>query len=155
MLKGPMQPRCDVLWEQRHTNSRSSCEQSSFMQFVQHSLAGYGLSWSSRELRRQLPHCYCPPASGTMQQVPIICHCGHSPASRSTFSTDVLIPSIMVPQPIDDTTMLIQLSCNSRLSSTYQQPSDESHRENGFFYSCFPLWLSWIPRNYRCLRTEA
>ncbi|GBO22327.1 hypothetical protein AVEN_36243-1 [Araneus ventricosus] len=57
MLKGPIQPRSDVRWGQRHTYNRSSCEQSSFMQSALHSLEGYGLFCSSRELRRQLSRC--------------------------------------------------------------------------------------------------
>ncbi|GBM57321.1 hypothetical protein AVEN_157504-1 [Araneus ventricosus] len=42
-------------------------------------------------------------------------------ASRSTSSTGVLIPLVMVPQPMGDTTMHIQLSGNSRLSCTSLQ----------------------------------
>ncbi|GBL54311.1 hypothetical protein AVEN_166526-1 [Araneus ventricosus] len=57
MFTGPMQPRSDVHWGQRHTKNRSSCEQSSFMQSARHSLAGYGPSCSSTELRRQLSRC--------------------------------------------------------------------------------------------------
>ncbi|GBN14544.1 hypothetical protein AVEN_85879-1 [Araneus ventricosus] len=57
MFTGPMQPRSGVRWGQRHTNNRSSCEQFSFMQCARHSLAGYGPSCSSRELRRQLSSC--------------------------------------------------------------------------------------------------
>ncbi|GBM39128.1 hypothetical protein AVEN_162647-1 [Araneus ventricosus] len=49
----------------------------------------------------------------------------------------------MVLHPMDDTTMLIQLSGNSRLSCTSLQHTDSppTHliRANGFFYSCFPL----------------
>ncbi|GBN00186.1 hypothetical protein AVEN_3442-1 [Araneus ventricosus] len=79
----------------------------------------------------------------------------HSPVSRSTSSTFVLILLIMVPQPMDDTTMHIQLSGKRRLSCTSLQhtdrPSNASHRTNGFFYSCFPIWLSRIPGNCRCL----
>ncbi|GBN97768.1 hypothetical protein AVEN_160925-1 [Araneus ventricosus] len=54
MFMVPMQLRSDVRWRQRHTNNRSSCEQSSFMQSARHSLPGHGPYCSSRELRRQL-----------------------------------------------------------------------------------------------------
>ncbi|GBL73534.1 hypothetical protein AVEN_159516-1 [Araneus ventricosus] len=57
MFTGPMQPRSDVRWGQRYTNKRLSCKQSSFMQSARHSLAEYGPSCSSRELRRQLSRC--------------------------------------------------------------------------------------------------
>ncbi|GBM36237.1 hypothetical protein AVEN_71945-1 [Araneus ventricosus] len=96
----PIQLSSYVRWGQRHTNNRSPCEQSSFMQSARDSLSGYGPSCSSRELRRQLPRCYCPPASGTFQQVVIVCRCGDSPASRPTSSTGVLIPLVMIPQPM-------------------------------------------------------
>ncbi|GBN51326.1 hypothetical protein AVEN_126119-1 [Araneus ventricosus] len=98
----------------------------SFMQDARYSLEGYEPSCSSGELRRYLSRCYCPPASGKLQQVAIVCHCGDSPASRPTSSTGVLIPLIMVPQPMDDTTMHIQLSGNSRLSCTNLQHTDSS-----------------------------
>ncbi|GBO38693.1 hypothetical protein AVEN_256314-1, partial [Araneus ventricosus] len=52
MLTGPMQPRYDMCWGQRHTNNRSSYKQSSSMQSARHSLTGYGPSCSIRELRR-------------------------------------------------------------------------------------------------------
>ncbi|GBO40755.1 hypothetical protein AVEN_93318-1 [Araneus ventricosus] len=78
---GPMQPRSDVRWRQRHTNNRSSSEQSSFMQSARHSLAGYGPSCCGRELRCPLIRYYCPPASGTLQQVAIVCRCGDSSSS--------------------------------------------------------------------------
>ncbi|GBO00181.1 hypothetical protein AVEN_172953-1 [Araneus ventricosus] len=93
-----MQPRSDVRRRQRHINNRSSCEQSSFMQSARHSLAGYGLSCSSRELRCQL--------------------------SRYTRPQLALIPLVTVPQPMDDTTMHIQLSGDSRLSCTNLQHTD-------------------------------
>ncbi|GBM37923.1 hypothetical protein AVEN_72838-1 [Araneus ventricosus] len=183
-----MQPRSDVRRRQRYTNNRSSCEQSSFMQSARHSLAGHGPSCSSRELRRQLVlDLLVSSGVGQLQQVAIVCRCGDSPACRPTSSTVVLIPLVMAPQPMDDTTMYIQSSGSSRLSctslqhtdrtpphvpvpgaitapvpvdwtwdnTTYRQPSNASHRANGFFYSCFPIWLSEIPRNYCCLRTEA
>ncbi|GBL92298.1 hypothetical protein AVEN_35845-1 [Araneus ventricosus] len=122
MFTGPMQPRSDVRWGQRHTNNRSSCGQSSFMQSARHSL-GYG-PCSSRELQRQLPRCYCPPTSGTWQQVAIVCRCGDSPASRPTSFTGVSIPLVIVSQPMDNTTMHIQLSGNNRLSCTGSKHTD-------------------------------
>ncbi|GBM80824.1 hypothetical protein AVEN_33431-1 [Araneus ventricosus] len=64
------------------------------------------------------------PASGTLQQVAIVCRCGDSQASRPTSSTGVLIHLVMVPQHMDDTTMHIQLSGNSRLSCTSLQHTD-------------------------------
>ncbi|GBM07601.1 hypothetical protein AVEN_230035-1 [Araneus ventricosus] len=64
------------------------------------------------------------PASGTLQQVAIVGRCGDSPASRPTSFTGVSIPLVMVPQPMDDTTMHIQLSSNSRLSCTSLQHTD-------------------------------
>ncbi|GBL94927.1 hypothetical protein AVEN_187446-1 [Araneus ventricosus] len=60
----------------------------------------------------------------TLQQVAIVCRCGDSPASRPMSSTGVLIPLVMVPQPMDDTTMHIQLSGNSRLSCTSLQHTE-------------------------------
>ncbi|GBL76726.1 hypothetical protein AVEN_53408-1 [Araneus ventricosus] len=54
----------------------------------------------------------------------IVCRCGDSPAYRPTFSTGVLIPLVMVPQPVDDTTMHIQLSVNSIFSGTSLQHTD-------------------------------
>ncbi|GBN49111.1 hypothetical protein AVEN_54368-1 [Araneus ventricosus] len=109
MFTDPMLPSYDVLWAQMHTNNRSSCEQSSFMQSARHSLAGYGPSYISREMRRQM----YPPASGTLQHVAIVCRCGYSPALRPTSSTGVLMPLVMTPQPMDDTTMHIQLSATA------------------------------------------
>ncbi|GBN26424.1 hypothetical protein AVEN_55744-1 [Araneus ventricosus] len=44
MFTGPMQPRSDMRWGQRHTNNRPSCEKSSFIQSERYSLAGYGSS---------------------------------------------------------------------------------------------------------------
>ncbi|GBO08002.1 hypothetical protein AVEN_21440-1 [Araneus ventricosus] len=113
-----MQPRSDVRWRQRHTNNRLSCEQTSFMQSARHSLAGHGPSCSSREPRRQLV------SSGTFQQVAIVCRSGDSPASRPKSSTGGLLPLVMVPQPMDDTTMYIQFSGNSRLSCISLQHTD-------------------------------
>ncbi|GBL56698.1 hypothetical protein AVEN_248438-1 [Araneus ventricosus] len=81
-LHGPIHTRFNVRWGQRHTNNRSSCEQSSFMQSARHSLAGYGPSCSSRELRLQLSRCLCSPASGTLQQVATVCRCGDPTAFR-------------------------------------------------------------------------
>ncbi|GBM18897.1 hypothetical protein AVEN_137270-1 [Araneus ventricosus] len=63
---------------------------------------------------QRLPHC----------NIAIVCRCGDSPASRPTSCTGVLIPLLMVPQPMDDTTMHIQLSGNSRLSCTSLQHTD-------------------------------
>ncbi|GBO01657.1 hypothetical protein AVEN_30555-1 [Araneus ventricosus] len=121
-----MQPRSDVSWVQRHKNNRSSFEQSSFMQSSLYSLAAYGPSCSSRELRRQLSRCQCPPASATLQQVAIVCRCGDSPASRRTSSTGDLIILIMVLQLVDDTAMHIQLSGNSRSSCTSLQHTESA-----------------------------
>ncbi|GBN89620.1 hypothetical protein AVEN_174525-1 [Araneus ventricosus] len=88
-----------------------------------HSLALYRLC-ACRELRRLLSHCWCFPESGTLQQVAIDCYCGDSPASRPTSSTGVLIPLVIVPQSMDDTTMHIQLSSNRRLFCTSLQHID-------------------------------
>ncbi|GBM22426.1 hypothetical protein AVEN_221496-1 [Araneus ventricosus] len=90
------------------------------MQSARHSLAGHGPSCSSRGLRRQLVSS----GVGQLQQVAIVCRCGDSPASRPTSSTVVLIPLVMVPQPMDDTMMYIQSSGNSRLSCTSLQHTD-------------------------------
>ncbi|GBM17990.1 hypothetical protein AVEN_238389-1 [Araneus ventricosus] len=40
MFTGPMQLRSDVRWGQRHTNNRSSSEQTSFMQSARRTLTG-------------------------------------------------------------------------------------------------------------------
>ncbi|GBM53685.1 hypothetical protein AVEN_233659-1 [Araneus ventricosus] len=114
MFTGPMQPRSHMHWLQRHTNNRLSREQSSFKQFARHSLAGYGPS--CQQQRAATPAVALLVSSGTLQQVAIVCRCGDSPASTPLSSTGVLIPLLMVPQPMDDTTKHIQLSGNSRLS---------------------------------------
>ncbi|GBN96793.1 hypothetical protein AVEN_242419-1 [Araneus ventricosus] len=63
-----------------------------------------------------------------MQQVAIVCRCGDSLASRPKSSAGVLILFVMVPQPMDDTKMHIQLSGNSRLSCTNLQHTDSPTR---------------------------
>ncbi|GBN89284.1 hypothetical protein AVEN_260432-1 [Araneus ventricosus] len=78
----------------------------------------------NRELRATCRAVIVLRHPGTLQQVAIVCRCGNSPASRPTSSTSVLIPLAMVPQPMDDTMMHIQLSGNSRLSCTSLKHTD-------------------------------
>ncbi|GBM51355.1 hypothetical protein AVEN_110808-1 [Araneus ventricosus] len=96
MFTGPMQPRSDVRWEQRHTNNRSSCEQSSFVQSARQSVAGYGPSCSSRAAT---PAAALLVSSGVWHIATgsDVCGCGDFQASRPTSSAGVLIPLVMVP----------------------------------------------------------
>ncbi|GBL88217.1 hypothetical protein AVEN_117800-1 [Araneus ventricosus] len=119
MFTGPMQPRFDVRWGQRNTNNRWSCEQSSFTQSPRYSLARYGPFLQQQ--RPATPAVALLMSSGVWHQVGNVCRCDDFPASRLTSSTGVLFPLVMVPQPMDDTTMRIQLSGNSRLCSTSLQ----------------------------------
>ncbi|GBO03542.1 hypothetical protein AVEN_61184-1 [Araneus ventricosus] len=131
MFMGPMLPRSDMSLEQRHTKNKSTCEQSE-----RPGLAVYGPS--------------CKQQRGAMQAIALLVSSGvwhiatgsdRQPLClwmtlRCTFSS------------------LAAADCLARACNILTL-SNASHRANGFFYSCFPLWLSRIPRNYRCLRTEA
>ncbi|GBM45583.1 hypothetical protein AVEN_151963-1 [Araneus ventricosus] len=121
MFTGPMQPRSDVRWGLRHTNNRASCEQSSFMQSV---VAQFGSIWAFLQKQRSATQAVALLVSSGVWHIAIVCRCGDSPASRPTSSAGVLIPLVMVPQPMDDTTMHIKLSGNSRLSCTSLQHTD-------------------------------
>ncbi|GBM05966.1 hypothetical protein AVEN_80560-1 [Araneus ventricosus] len=56
------------------------------------------------------------------EQVRIVCRSDDSPVPIPMSSTGVLISLVMVPQPMNDTTMHIQVSGNNRLSCTILQP---------------------------------